>query len=83
MPDRLGHHQIEALAAVCRVRCIGLAPRREERALIKRGLLRTDDSGAYCITPSGLRALADAMDAGRINDGLETWRKNASEQRDA
>lgn len=75
MTARLGPHQIEALAGLCTVRRVGLTPYREERALIKRGLLRTDDTGAYCITPSGLRALADAMEAGRLDDGLTAWRK--------
>lgn len=72
MARRLGPHQIEALALVCGFRRLGLTPRREERALIKRGLLREHD-GSYCITPAGLRAVADEMDAGRLKDGIDTW----------
>lgn len=70
---RLGPAQIEALASVCGVRRVCLTPMREDRSLIKRGLLRADESGACCITPDGLRALADALEAGRLEDGLTAW----------
>lgn len=39
------------------------------RSLKKRGLVKAlgeDGDSFYCITPDGLRALADAMDDGRV-----------------
>lgn len=66
----LGAKQLAVLRDLS-LRYVGLVPYETERSLIRRGLLRSDD-GPYCITSAGLRALADAMDAGKIEDGL-TW----------
>lgn len=69
MPDRpLGPKQLAVLRDMS-LRYVGLVPYETERSLIRRGLLRSDD-GPYCITAAGLRTLADAMDAGKVEDGL-------------
>jgi hypothetical protein len=54
-----------------------LVPSKSEAGMVRRGLLRERDAGgAVCITASGLRALADAMDDGRVDDALERIRKD-------
>lgn len=50
-------------------------PDKSARGLIKRGLLR-DDKGTR-ITPLGLRALADELEAGRVEQYLDVKRKPA------
>jgi hypothetical protein len=78
----LGPKQIAALRDLA-LRYVGLVPDTIARSLIARGLLR-EDGGAYCINAAGLRALADALDAGKVEDGL-TWfaRQKAEAKRDA
>lgn len=49
---------------------------RSEAGLVKRGLLREEKHG-LCITPEGLRLLADEMEAGRVHDALDRMRKEA------
>lgn len=49
------------------------------RSLAKRGLLRSDGDGFYCITPAGLRWLADELEAGRIDGAIE-WAKQTREK---
>jgi hypothetical protein len=58
-------------------------PYATEPSLIRRGMLQQDGGGCYCITPAGLRALADAIEAGKVEDGL-TWfaRQKAEAARD-
>jgi hypothetical protein len=51
------------------VRFVMVSPRALERDMIQRGLLR-QDGNAYCIAPFGLRVLADALEAGAVEDGL-------------
>jgi hypothetical protein len=69
MTDRpLGPNQLARLRDMV-IRFVGLTPYDTERSLIRRGLLR-QDGVAYCITPAGLRALAAAMEAGKVEDGL-------------
>lgn len=83
MPKRLpGRAQ---LASLCRlpVNVVGLTPFATERSLIRSGLLRQDENGAYCITPAGLRALADALDAGKIEDGLTLFARRKGQANDA
>ena len=41
-------------------------PGRSEKALVKRGLLSRTKGGAHRITPAGMRALADAFEAGKL-----------------
>lgn len=65
MADRLGARQLEVLEAVASPRFLLLTPCRRARDLVQRGLL-AEDRGAVWITPAGLRALADAMEAGRV-----------------
>lgn len=73
MARRLTDQQLAALAAVTGVHRLLLTPGRTERALAARGLLSADEGGACCVTPAGLRALAEAMEAGRLQDAHQTW----------
>lgn len=73
MARPLGDKQLASLSFLVCIHRLLLTPGREERAMVARGLLRTDEGGACCITPAGLRALADAMDAGRVKDGHQAW----------
>lgn len=73
MAKPLGDKQIASLVFLTGLQRLLLTPGREDRAMIARGLLRMDEGRACCITAAGLRALADAMDAGRVKDGLDAW----------
>jgi hypothetical protein len=82
MPDRpLGPKQLGALRDLA-LRYVGLVPNATDRSLIARGMLRQDGSEAYCIAPAGLRALADAIEAGKVEDGL-TWFARQKAEADA
>ena len=68
MTRALGKHQI-ALLVVLRPERAMVIGDRTSAALIKRGLLRSwanNGKDMVTITPAGLRALADEMEAGRI-----------------
>lgn len=52
---------------------------RASRFKNQRGLLRSDKGAFYCITPAGLRVLADEMEAGRVEGALE-WSKREREK---
>lgn len=67
----LGSRQIERLVTLACPAWLLVTPLRRDQALVRRGLLRADDGGRLCITPAGLRALADAMEAGRVQDAIE------------
>lgn len=63
---RLGKRQIELLRATVRVAALVVPDKRSKR-LCEMGLMREMKPGAFaCITPDGLRALADAADEGAI-----------------
>jgi hypothetical protein len=63
---RLGNKQANMLAALAG-RWALLVADRTARGLIKRGLLAEARPGGPChITPAGLRALADAAEAGQV-----------------
>lgn len=49
------------------------------RSLERRGLLRSDNDSFFCITPAGLRVLADALEAGRIDGAIE-WSRREREK---
>ena len=63
---RLGIRQLEALKAAGTDSAY-ISPTKITKRLCDRGLMQADDEGgwAHC-TPDGLRALADAVNAGRI-----------------
>lgn len=54
-----------------------ITPGKSEQGLVAKGLLRQDKGGACCITPAGLRALADEMEAGRVVDALKRMKADA------
>lgn len=73
---RIGKNQIKTLVVLGSPTMAMVVPGETELGLIKRGLLRTRDGGMACITPAGLRVLADEMEAGRVDDALERMRKD-------
>lgn len=70
---RLGRRQLELLTLCANpTGLLLLAPDRLSASLVRRGMLRQLKSpGACCITPAGLRGLADALEAGQVRDGLQ------------
>ncbi len=72
MVSRLGPNQLRLLSATASPYSLLLTPDRQSDRLVQLGLLRQSEVGkACCITPAGLRALADAIEAGRLKDGLQ------------
>lgn len=63
----LGKNQLRRLAGlsdICRAQVVGDAL---SNSLVNRGLLAADPDGSFAhITSSGLRQLADAIEAGRL-----------------
>jgi F0F1-type ATP synthase epsilon subunit len=50
--------------------------------MVKRGLLKCANNGGFaCITPFGLRVLADEMEAGRVDDAIERIRKDVERRK--
>lgn len=63
---RLGNKQLEMLKMLG-TSFVLIVPSKRSRRLVQLGLCRSNPDGSFCrITPAGLRALADAADAGRI-----------------
>jgi hypothetical protein len=78
---RIGKNQLQLLATLASPTVLMLAPSKEARGLVKRGLLREREPGkSCCITPAGLRALACEIEAGRVDDALEAMRKQVAER---
>ena len=64
---RLGIRQLELLRSVGTTRALVVADRASSR-LCEIGLMKEMGDGSFvAVTPAGLRALADAVDAGRID----------------
>jgi hypothetical protein len=81
---RLGRNQLRTLVVLGSPTMSLVVPGKAERAMIKRGLLRCADSGGFaCITPLGLRVLANEMEAGRIDDAVERIRKDVEHRKSA
>lgn len=77
MNCRIGKKQLRTLIMLGSPTMLLLVPGKSERGLIKRGLLRESEPGkACCISPAGLRVLANEMDAGRVEDALQAIRKH-------
>lgn len=79
---RLGSRQLDSLIGLARPTVSMIVPGAVEASLIKRGLLKANKSkrGGFSfarITPAGLRALADAMEAGRFEDPLTAFKREA------
>lgn len=71
---RLGAAQIEALTSIAKPTMILLTPKKRDERLVALGLAKHPAPGckSLCITPAGLRFLADEIEAGRIEDA-EIW----------
>lgn len=65
----LGDKQLEQLGILaCPGSMLVSGPNRQTRSLVKRGLCKADaDGNGVTITAAGLRALADAAEAGRVD----------------
>lgn len=80
---RLGKNQLDVLRGLGSPSMAMVVPNKEAKSLVKRGLLRTAESGGFaCITPAGLRVLADALESGQIEGHLE-WAAKEREKRAA
>jgi hypothetical protein len=67
---RLGIRQVRRLAALSGIGLCQVVPDDVTRSLCLRGLMlgtAPDGDGMVVVTPAGLRALADALDAGRMD----------------
>ena len=73
---RIGSNQLNRLILLGSPTRAFLVPDEVSRSLIKRGLV-SDESGLIRITPAGLRALADEMDAGRVETAIEAMERDA------
>jgi hypothetical protein len=77
MTRPLGKHQLTLLKNLMPGRAVVIGGNTSS-SLIKRGLACSwDENGKdlVTITPAGLRALADEMEAGRIGGSPKTWLK--------
>lgn len=69
---RLGKEQRKRLVALGSPGMAQVVGCKVTRSLVKRGLLRSyEDDSFACITPSGLRVLANEMEAGRVEGAME------------
>ena len=70
---RLGKRQLELLIVLAQPNMIMCSPGKAATAMIERGLLRRPShmKSAAVISSAGLRALADAMDAGLVEPTIE------------
>ena len=67
MTRRVGKRELAKLL-ILGTRFAQVVPDRITRRLVAKGLCDADDDGAFCtVSPNGLRAIADAADAGRID----------------
>ncbi len=76
MSARLGPRQLETLAQLCGMsRRLVVATDHTDRSLLSGGYLADGAHGQFCIgvTTKGLRALADAIDAGRMAPIFAKW----------
>lgn len=73
----LGKYQTRLLVVLGSPTRAMVVPDATAKSLVARGLLRErEPDGMVCITPAGLRALADEMEAGRVDDALDAIRKD-------
>ena len=91
-PRRLGARQIDSLIAVASPHMLMMNPGTVERALVRDGLLVERPRfgpprpgkplcGAVGISAAGLRRLADEMDAGRVENAVHRFAREAAERR--
>lgn len=74
MVERFGKHQLARLASMAHVGLAQVVPDAVSRSLVARGLMEptgtkpgTEDA-FIVITAAGFRAIADAIDAGKISN---------------
>ena len=80
--SRLGDQQIRLLIVLATPDRGLLTPDKVSASLVRRGLLAEDKpGGCSVITPAGLRALADAMEAGRVKHCLDRMREDHEKRR--
>lgn len=75
---RLGDKQLELLIFMGGPGRILLTEDRVSRSLVKRGLLHRDKLAGVHVSPAGLRAVANAMERGRIDAILDAARKKVA-----
>ncbi len=73
----LGKHQLERLMGLASPSCLMVVGDAVSRSLVKRGLLMPyfpDKPDAWHrITPSGLRVLAEAFEAGQLDQFMKSF----------
>ena len=76
MTAHIGPEQLRFLIVMGSPTMIGFAMDRPTRALLRRGLVALDGGSKHAvrITAAGLRALADAMEDGRVDTALAAMR---------
>lgn len=83
MTRPLGKRQLERLLAMASPSSLQVVGCAESRSLVKRGLLKpyfADNPDAWHrITPAGMRALADAFEAGRLDQFFKKFPNERSE----
>jgi hypothetical protein len=82
----LGKLQLERLMGMASPSSLLVVGDAVSKSLVARGLLKPhfpDRPGAWHrITPSGLRALADAFESGRLDQFMEKFRRTAAQARE-
>ena len=76
---RLGKRELRLLRTLGAAHAV-VVPDRLTRRLVEKGLCEAEDDGSFCrMTPAGLRALADAADAGRITLWIMPTKKRSAQ----
>lgn len=80
---RIGKKQLRTLMSLGAPHMVLITPDKVSESLVRRGLLKHDshvpESKACRITPDGLRVLADEMEAGRVDDLIESLKAKPAE----
>lgn len=78
---RIGKNQLRLLITLASPTMMLMTGGKEAVAMASRGLLQERRQGngvGYSISSSGLRALADEMEAGRVDDAIERMKAGAA-----
>lgn len=78
---RIGKNQLSILITMASPTRLLMTGGKQAEVMAARGLLREHRQGegvTYRIAPDGLRALADEMEAGRVDDAIERMRAEAA-----
>ena len=80
----LGKRQLSLLKALGSPGLALVVGDRVSSSLVRRGLCKqTDTGGIVCITPAGLRVLADALEKGLVNDAHADFPKDTNHRNQA